>query len=118
MAQIESEEAVARAEELCAVPGIDILIGPADLSASLGVPYQTGHAKVREAGKRIIGAVRKHGKIVAVASAAEDFAFWIGEGVDVLFCASDVGCMKAGAQAALRQVESALNALGRGGLTD
>jgi 4-hydroxy-2-oxoheptanedioate aldolase len=118
MAQIETEEAVARAEELCAVPGIDILIGPADLSSSLGVPYQTGHPKVREAGKKIIGTVRKHGKIVAVASVAEDFAFWIGQGVDVLFCTSDVSCMKAGAQAALRQVQSAQNALCRGDLTE
>jgi 4-hydroxy-2-oxoheptanedioate aldolase len=114
MAQIETEEAVARAEELCAVPDIDILIGPADLSASLGVPYQTGHAKFIEAAQKIIRAVRKYGKHVAVASAADDFAFWIGLGVDVLFCTSDVTCMKTGAQAALRQVQTALRDLGRG----
>ncbi|MBZ5497895.1 MAG: hypothetical protein LAP85_15940 [Acidobacteriia bacterium] len=110
MAQIETGEAVARADELCAVPGIDILIGPADLSASLGVPYQTGHAKVRAAAGQIMSAVRKHGKHVAVASPAADFAFWISQGVDILLCASDVNCMKAGAQAALLQVQAALSA--------
>jgi 2-keto-3-deoxy-L-rhamnonate aldolase RhmA len=107
MAQIETAEAVERADELCAVPGIDILIGPADLSSSLGVPYQTGHAKVLEAGKKIVSTVRKHGKHVAVAAEPADFAFWISQGVDLLFCASDVGCLKAGAQMALRQVQDA-----------
>jgi len=110
MAQIETADAVERADELCAVPGIDILIGPADLSASLDVPYQTGHPRVVEAAKTIIAAVRKHGKRVAVASPAADFAFWIAEGVDLLFCASDVTCMKTGAEAALRQAQAAMAA--------
>jgi len=110
MAQIETAEAVERADELCAVPGIDILIGPADLSASLGVPYETGHPKVVEAAKKIIAAVRKHGKRVAVASSAGDLRFWIAEGVDLLLCASDITCMKSGAQAALRQAQAALAA--------
>jgi 2-keto-3-deoxy-L-rhamnonate aldolase RhmA len=108
MAQIETSEAVERADELCAVPGINILIGPADLSASLGVPYQTGHPRVMEAGKKIVSAVRKHGKLVAVASPAADFAFWIDQGVDLLYCASDVGCMRAGAQLALKQAHAAI----------
>ncbi len=107
MAQIEIEEAVERADELCAVRGIDILIGPADLSASLGVPYQTSHPKVTEAAKKIIQAARIHGKIVAVASPAVDFRFWIEQGVDLLFCASDVGCLRSGARLALQQVRSA-----------
>jgi 2-keto-3-deoxy-L-rhamnonate aldolase RhmA len=111
MAQIETAAAVERAEELCAVPGIHILIGPADLSSSLGVPYQTGHPKVREAGKKIIRAVRKNGKLVAVASSPADFAFWIQQGVDVLFCTSDVGCLKTGAQTALQQVHAAMSDL-------
>ena len=113
MAQIETEEAVTRADELCAVPGIDILIGPADLSASLGVPYQTGHSKVIEAGRKIIRAVRRHGKHVAVAAAPADFRFWIEEGVDLLYCASNVGCLKSGAQSALEQVRIAREKLSR-----
>ncbi len=107
MAQIETEEAAERADELCAVPGIDILIGPADLSSSLGVPYQTGHPKVTEAAKKIIRAVRAHGKIVAAAPPAADFRFWLEQKVDLLLCASDVGCLKAGAQAVLQQVRLA-----------
>jgi 2-keto-3-deoxy-L-rhamnonate aldolase RhmA len=111
MAQIETEEAVAIADELCSVPGIDILIGPADLSASLGIPYQTGHPRVMEAAQKIISAVRKHGKRVAVASPAADFAFWIQQGVDLLYCANDVTCMKNGARMALQQVQAAMTSL-------
>jgi 2-keto-3-deoxy-L-rhamnonate aldolase RhmA len=107
MAQIETEEAVSRAEEICAVPGIDILIGPADLSSSLGVPYQTGHPKFVDAARQIIRAVRAHGKNAAVASAAADFRFWIELGVDLLLCANNVGCMRTGAQLALQQVRAA-----------
>lgn len=113
MAQIETQEAVERADELCAVPGIDILIGPADLSSSLGVPYQTGHTKVTEAAKRIIHAVKSHGKLVAVASGAADFRFWLEQEVDLLLCASDVECLGEGAQTVLQQVRAARERLGK-----
>ena len=38
MGQIETQSALARIEELAAVPDVDLFIGPADLAASLGVP--------------------------------------------------------------------------------
>src|SRR5256885_4530618 len=49
MVQIETEEAVKRVDEICAVEGVDIFIGPADLSSSLGVPGKTTHPVVGEA---------------------------------------------------------------------
>ncbi|MES1257929.1 MAG: aldolase/citrate lyase family protein [Acidobacteriota bacterium] len=102
MIQIETKEAVDRIEELCAVPGIDaIFLGPADLSASLGVAGQTGHPSVHAASKRTIGVARAHGKQVAVAAAVQDFPFWIDQGVDLLYATNDLGAMKQGAQFAL-----------------
>jgi 2-keto-3-deoxy-L-rhamnonate aldolase RhmA len=54
--QIEHKDAVERVEEIIAVPGVDaILIGPYDLSASMGLLGQTSVAPVVEA----IGRVRK-----------------------------------------------------------
>ncbi|MBZ5582328.1 MAG: aldolase [Acidobacteriia bacterium] len=44
VAQIETAAAVERADELLSVPGLDVvMVGPADLSISLGVPGQFGH---------------------------------------------------------------------------
>ena len=91
-----------RIDELCAVPGIDaIFLGPADLSASLGVPGQTGHPTVYAAAERTIQAARAHGKQVAVGAAVQDFPFWIDQGVDVLYGINDMTAMKQGAQWAL-----------------
>jgi len=66
MAQVETREAVDRVHDLCAVPGLDaIFLGPADLSASLGVAGQTGHPRVFEAAAHAIQAARSHGKQTA-----------------------------------------------------
>src|SRR5262245_5973864 len=48
--QFESAKALERAEELLEVPGIDVaLIGPSDLSISLGVPGEFEHPRLVEA---------------------------------------------------------------------
>jgi len=109
MGQVETEEAVERIDELCSVPGVDVFIGPLDLSASLGVLGQTVHPKVMEASEKTVRTARKHGKLIAVAAPAADSAFWVKQGIDVFLCTNDVSCLKAGAQAALRQAQEALN---------
>jgi 2-keto-3-deoxy-L-rhamnonate aldolase RhmA len=105
MAQIETAEAVERAEEICAVPGIDaILLGLGDLSASLGIVGQTKHEKVMEAAEKAIAAAKRAGKIVALAGLAKDAGMWSAKGVDMLACAGDVMCMRIGAQAIIADV--------------
>lgn len=101
LAQIESGTALSRLDELAAVPDVDLFIGPADLAASLGHPGNTGHDTVKEAGRRILAAARKHNKLVATACAQADYPFWIEEGVDLLFCTNDIACLKAAAGDAL-----------------
>ena len=53
MAQIETVEAVNNLDELAAVQGVDLFVGPADLAASLGYPGETLHPSVRDAATRI-----------------------------------------------------------------
>jgi 2-keto-3-deoxy-L-rhamnonate aldolase RhmA len=107
MIQIETKEAAERIDELCEVPGIDaIFIGPADLSASLGVAGQTSHPTVQETAARVIRSAKKHGQQVATAAPAGEARFWIEQGVDLYFCVNDLSCMKAGAQSALSEVKS------------
>jgi 4-hydroxy-2-oxoheptanedioate aldolase len=108
MAQIESSDALGRVEELAAVPDVDLFIGPADLAASLGVAGQTSHPTVQAAAARIVKAARQYGKCVATACAPEEFGFWLGLGIDLLFCANDISCLKQAASDMLGDARQAL----------
>ena len=110
MVQIETKQAVDRIEELCGVPGVEgIFLGPADLSASLGVPGQTGHFSVFEAAAHTIRVAKSYGKQVAAGVSLPDLPFWIDQSVDLLFCINDIAAMKLGAQAAIDAAMSALS---------
>ena len=61
--QVESTEAVNNIEDLLSFDEIDgVMIGPLDISGSLGVPGETNHPKVIEASKKVISSCKKHGK--------------------------------------------------------
>jgi 2-keto-3-deoxy-L-rhamnonate aldolase RhmA len=63
IAQIETEEAVLNIEEILSTPEIDgVMIGPYDLSGSLGVPGQIQSPLVAEAERAVIMACKKMGK--------------------------------------------------------
>ncbi len=58
--QVESIEAVNNIDELLDFEDVDgVMIGPYDISGSLGVPSQTSHPKVIEASKKVIKACEK-----------------------------------------------------------
>ncbi|NBX12885.1 MAG: 2,4-dihydroxyhept-2-ene-1,7-dioic acid aldolase [Acidimicrobiia bacterium] len=62
VAQIESKNAVTSIASLLAVRGLDaVMIGPYDLSASLGVPGQVDHPDVRACVSEVLKACRKAG---------------------------------------------------------
>lgn len=61
--QIESIKAVDNIDALLSYPEVDgVMIGPYDISGSLGVPGQISHPKVREAGRVVVEAARRAGK--------------------------------------------------------
>lgn len=69
--QFESMAAVAEAEEIVSVDGVDmVLIGTNDLLADLGIPQQYDHPKVREVYEKTFAACRKHGKHIGVGGLA------------------------------------------------
>src|SRR5580698_8712912 len=109
LAQIETEAALLRVEELAAIPAVDIFIGPADLAASLGLPGQTSHPRLLQAFETIIRAARTHNKKVATACSPADFIHWLRLGIDLLFCTNDIACLKSGAQSALNAVAEAID---------
>lgn len=73
--QIESKKAVENIESLLSIPEVDgVMVGPYDMSGSLGVPGQTSHPLVLEASKKVILACEKFGKSCGtqVADVTED----------------------------------------------
>ena len=53
--QVESDEALKDLDKIVAVPGVDAtMIGPQDLSISLGVPGQLAHEKLKAAYRRVL----------------------------------------------------------------
>ena len=105
VAMIESVTAVANADEIAAVPGLDmLLIGTNDLCNSLGVPGQYDHEGVAKAYAHVAAACRKHGKHLGVGglNSRPDIARqMIALGASYVSAGSDTGfLMSAGAAAA------------------
>lgn len=65
--QIESVGGLRDADAIAAIDGVDVLfVGPADLSHSLGIPGQFGHADYLGALERVVAACRAHGKAAGI----------------------------------------------------
>jgi len=65
--QIESVGGLRDADQIAAIDGVDVLfVGPADLSHSLGIPGQFGHADYLAALDRVVTACRAHGKAAGI----------------------------------------------------
>ena len=65
--QVESPSALAAAEEMASIDGVDCLfVGPADLSHSLGIPGQFANPVYQDALRSVVAACRKHGKAAGI----------------------------------------------------
>lgn len=95
VAQVESTTALERVEELAQVPGLDsLLVGPADLSISLGVPGEWDHPKLNEAIDRVIAACNKHGIWPAIQVRNYEMAdFWIDRGMKLIGCGNELALL-------------------------
>ena len=73
VAMLESPGAIAQADAIAAVEGIDaLLIGTNDLCAEMGIHGQFGHERVVEAYATMVRACRAHGKHAGMAGVRED----------------------------------------------
>ncbi len=99
---LESPEAIANADAIAAVPGVDVLhIGSFDLTSAMGIAGQMGHPKLVDAYERVAAACRRHGKILGMGGINDeaDAARYIGMGARFLGSGSDHGYLVAGARA-------------------
>jgi len=105
--QIETRVAFDRREELLAVPGIDVaLVGPADLSISLGLPGQFDHPRMVETIEAIRDSCRARGIVPGIQTRNETLArFWKERGMLFLGCGNEASLLYERA----RQLVSALS---------
>jgi 2-keto-3-deoxy-L-rhamnonate aldolase RhmA len=99
---IETPEAVANANAIAAVPGVDVLlIGTSDLTAAMGISGQIGHKDVYAAYEKVAAACRAHGKTMGMGGVYDEqhAAAYIKMGARFLLSGSDHNLLMAGATA-------------------
>src|SRR5947207_7206398 len=81
--QIETVRAVECADELISLKGLDvIMIGPADLSISLGIPGQFDHPRLIETVERVIAKSNQHGVVPGIQTRGVAMAkAWVERGM-------------------------------------
>jgi 2-keto-3-deoxy-L-rhamnonate aldolase RhmA len=99
---LETPTAIANADEIAAVPGIDVLLmGTNDLCAEMGIHGQFGHDRVVEAYRALIAACKKHDKFAGIGGVyTEDLlSRYIEMGVRFVLAGQDAQFMMAAAAA-------------------
>ena len=95
VAQIETREAIENIEAILDVEGIDVgLIGPNDLSISLGIPDQMGSEIITKAIDKVVESAKKKGKASGIhIGNIEAIKKWRTKGMTVLAFSTDIGFM-------------------------
>ena len=108
--QIEDPEPLSELDEICQVPGIDmIFFGPGDFSHAIGHPAEFDHPEVNRVRKLIVETAHKYGKFagtVAVPSLEQCFA----EGFDYVNGGSDVNTIRSGCDQIMEKFSSLVKA--------
>lgn len=106
--QIETKEAVKRAEEIAAVEGVDVLfIGPLDLSVNMNMPQEYEKPEFLQALEKVSAACRQHGKAAgALVPRLNYLESWIDMGLTFFVVGSDGGCVASGLSSILSTCRS------------
>jgi 4-hydroxy-2-oxoheptanedioate aldolase len=94
---LETPQAIANADAIAAVPGIDaLLVGTNDLAMELGIPGGFGDERIVAAYQAVIDACRKHGKHAGIGGVADDSLLrkYIQMGVKLVLPGSDLAFLQ------------------------
>jgi 4-hydroxy-2-oxoheptanedioate aldolase len=96
---LETPQAIANADAIAAVPGIDVLlIGTNDLAMEMGIPGEFNHADIARAYERVIAACRRHNKAPGMGGVytEELLAKYIGLGMRMILSGNDFSLIMTG----------------------
>lgn len=100
--QIEHVDAVYRISEICAVPGIGgIILGPFDLSGSVGLLGQVNHPTVMQLCRQVIAACKDAAVPCGISVGPGDREYirhWVETGIDFIACGDDLSFLRQGSQ--------------------
>jgi 4-hydroxy-2-oxoheptanedioate aldolase len=89
--QIEDPEPMDELEEICQLPGIDmIFFGPADFSHAMGMPHDIMNEKTRAARALVAKTARAHGKMAGTVGGLQNREELIAEGFNFINLGADV----------------------------
>ncbi len=89
--QIEDPEPMEDLEEICKLPGIDMLFyGPADFTQGIGVPCDFQNPTILETRKRIAEVANKYGKYCGTTGSVDTFEEYSKMGYHLINITSDV----------------------------
>ena len=99
--QVESPTAVANADAIAALDGVDVLfVGPADLSHAMGIPGRITEPGFLDQLDRVVAACRAHGKQAGILlKDASTLRETLDRGFTFVGIGSDVGLLAGGANA-------------------
>jgi 2-keto-3-deoxy-L-rhamnonate aldolase RhmA len=107
VAQIETKEAIENIDAILGVEGIDVgLIGPNDLSISLGIPDQLNSEMINHAIEKVVEVARKRKKASGIhVGNIESIRKWRTKGMTVLAYSADIAFMYNASKASLEELK-------------
>ena len=106
---IETGEAVASADRIAAVPGVDVLlVGANDLSMELGVPGALDHPEMVSSLERIVAACRPHGVCPGLGGVYQPALIerYVTMGFRMILAGSDLSLMLAAGRARSAEIRA------------
>jgi 2-dehydro-3-deoxyglucarate aldolase/4-hydroxy-2-oxoheptanedioate aldolase len=115
--QIETVRALEAREELLSIDGIDaVIVGPADLSVSLGVPGEFEHPKLISAVESIMETCSRRNVVPGIHLRAPKLAAdWRARGMRLLSCATEATMLLEKATEVVAQISEPVAAIKRSG---
>lgn len=107
--QIEHIDAVKHCDEILEVEGFDLVIlGPLDMSATLGCPGEVGGQKVKAACLEVLQKCKQKGIPCGISLGFKDLdlvKWWLDNGIDFLSCGDDLGFIQSESVRVLKSLD-------------
>lgn len=110
--QCENVKAVPNLDEICRVPGIDVVfVGPYDLSASMNAPGKVDYGSIRPVADLVLKKTAENGKFAGIFTKdPEEAGMYQDMGFRFIIVSTDISCLVSGC----RQLGDRIYKAGRG----